>query len=202
MKQPSDPVAETLAYYDRNAKAFLARTVDADLSALYEPFLRRLPKGAAILDLGCGSGRDTKAFLDLGYAVTALDGSEAMVDATTQLAGVQAVQARFQEITFDREFDGIWACASLLHVPRPELGDILEAVTRALKPDGTAYLSFKEGEGEVVSDGRLYTYFTPTALSSLLEVVEGVEILEVWTSEELRPQAKRITWVNVLFSRK
>src|SRR5689334_6398373 len=122
----------TVEYYDQHAASFCEATGKLDMSALYRPFLNLLPPRARILDAGCGSGRDTLACLNLGYEVTAIDGSLAMVQVTTKLTGCPALQMRFDEINWVEEFDGIWACASLLHVPRADTGDVLNRFAQAL----------------------------------------------------------------------
>src|SRR5262245_5024139 len=152
--RPSDPVAETLLYYERNAPTCISDTAGVDMSPLYEPFLALVPAGGRILDAGCGSGRDSLAFMARGYQVLAIDGAAAMVRAAAA-ASVPAGRLRLQEVDFDAKFDGVWACASLLHVPRVEILEVLGRLARALRPGGVMYLSFKRGDGEVWRDGRL-----------------------------------------------
>lgn len=142
MSRPSDPVADTLAYYDSHAAEFCGRTRDVDMSGLYAPFLARVPAAGRILDAGCGSGRDSAAFLRRGYDVVSMDGSQAMVAATTALTGRAALQLRFDEISFRDEFDGVWACASLLHVMRHELPSVFRRLATGLRAGGVLYVSF------------------------------------------------------------
>src|SRR5690606_22260482 len=144
--------AQSLEYYERNAESYFKATRDADLSALYERFLRRLPKGARILDAGSGSGRDTLAFVRRGYAVSAFDSSAALCELSTRLTGVRTRVLRFQELEGEAEYDGIWACASLLHLSDAELPNAIGRLIRALKPDGVLYMSFKHGAGERVTE--------------------------------------------------
>ena len=121
-----DAMNNTLEYYNQNSEAFYSGTVNADMSELYAHFEPLLPAGASILDLGCGSGRDSKAFIDLGYHVTAIDGSEEFCRSASEYLGINGPCMRFDEISYDNEFDAVWACASLLHVPKDEIHSILQ----------------------------------------------------------------------------
>ena len=138
----------TVKFYDDNAEEFRRQNINVSMEHLYEPFLRNIPSGGKILDAGCGPGRDTKAFLARGYNVVSFDASERMVAFTSQLTGRRALRLRFQEVDFRDEFDGVWACASLLHVSRTEIETILARVIRAVRPGGIVYVSFK---GETAS---------------------------------------------------
>ena len=115
----------SVEFYESNADSFIAQTADVDMAALYQRFCKHLPPGASVLDAGCGSGRDALAFFNMGYDVVAFDASPKMVDAASKRAGVPVYQMTFEDMKFDRTFDGIWACASLLHVPRAHLSDVL-----------------------------------------------------------------------------
>lgn len=190
-------LSETIRYYDEHAEEFVRGTVSVDMEPLHGLFLAMLPETGTILDAGCGSGRDSKAFLDRGYSVTAIDASEKMVEATANLTGLVARRLQFQQMEFDNEFDGIWACASLLHVPRAEIGTVLNAFARALRPNGVCYLSFKEGDGERVQDGRLFTDFTESGLKAVLAHHSELEVVRIWTTEDARPD-RADQWVNAL----
>ena len=128
-------------YYDENFESFISDTINVDMEEHYRKFLSRLTDRASILDAGCGSGRDSLAFKNLGYKVMAFDASSAMVEATKSLAEVPAYQTTFQSAKFETLFNGIWACASLLHVPRQELSKAFENLAAHLKNDGIIYLS-------------------------------------------------------------
>lgn len=194
--------AQTLEYYERNAKSYFKATRDADLSALYERFLRRLPKGAHILDAGSGSGRDTLAFLRRGYAVSAFDSSPALCELSTHLTGVRTRVLRFQELEDEEAYDGIWACASLLHLSEAELRDAIGRLVRALKLGGVLYMSFKHGAGErVTGDGRFFTDMTESRLRGGLEGLPGVTLDELWITAgegQFQGQGK---WLNALLSK-
>ncbi|ACL55944.1 class I SAM-dependent methyltransferase [Methylobacterium nodulans] len=195
----ADPVAHTIAYYDRHAAAFAGQTAELDLSPLYDRFLRRIRPGGRILDAGCGPGRDTIAFAQRGYEVIALDASEEMVAlARKRVADRAAVYAmRFEGIFWRDEFDGIWACASLLHVPSSDFAEVASRLAEALRPGGTWYMSFKLGVGERRADGRLFVDHTEETLRCALRSAP-VQIEEVWTSEDVRPGRAAERWLNAI----
>jgi SAM-dependent methyltransferase len=191
----------TIAYYDRNASEFCERTLAVDMSEFYEPFLGEVPAGGTILDAGCGSGRDSRAFLQKGYEVVSIDASPAMVDATTRLTGRRAKLLNFDAIDFREEFDGIWACASLLHVVRENLGSVLDRLAAALKPGGVLYLSFKYGEAERVEDGRYFNDVNESLFESTLAQHSQLEIRKIWTTEE-NSIGRRQRWINGIARRR
>jgi SAM-dependent methyltransferase len=188
-------------WYDTHAEHFAQRTMGNDMREIYDRFLAHLPSGAHILDAGCGPGRDAKAFIDRGYRVSAIDASAAMVRMCTEHAGIPARQMRFQDVTYHNEFDGIWACASLLHAAREELPGILRQLSRALKPGGIFYMSFQLGEGDRVEpDGRRFTNFTPDALKSVLARSGQLKIIEMW-DVKLGDGERRKRWLHALARR-
>jgi SAM-dependent methyltransferase len=195
LNPPSDP---TLAYYEAHAERFAADTLGADMSALYAPFLELVPPGGSILDAGCGAGRDALAFLRLGYAVTAFDASPAMAEIASRLSGLMVEALRFQEVAFGPVFDGVWACASLLHVPSSEMSDAVGRLANSLKPGGVLFASFKEGEGEVERGGRRFTNYTPTTLERGLVGQPALDVVRIWTTHDVRPGRSNETWVNAL----
>ena len=196
MSQHSE--SSTTRYYDDHAEDYISGTAHVDMESLYRPFLALVPEGGTILDAGCGSGRDTKAFVDRGYRVTSIDASAKMVEATAQLTGTPAQQLRFQDLNSKDEFDGIWACASLLHVPLVETDDVLEIFAAALRTGGVCYLSFKEGDGERREGDRCFTDFTEDSLRERLKRRERLDIVRIWTSTDLRPSRGQERWVNAL----
>ncbi|MEN4541464.1 class I SAM-dependent methyltransferase [Pantoea agglomerans] len=166
-------------YYRQNAQRFFTDTVSVDMSALYPPFIDCLPPGARILDAGCGSGRDVKAFSEMGFVVEAFDASAELVALARQLSGKPVAQMRFQDVDAVEKYDGIWCCASLLHVSKAELPGVMTKLTMALKPGGVGYLSFKHGHGEREKNGRRFTDMDVAGLQKLVDEVNtlGGEIL-------------------------
>lgn len=190
----------TIRFYDDNAAEYIRSTSDLNMQMLYEPFLRQIPHGGRILDAGCGSGRDSKAFADRGYSVVSIDASQKMVDATSELTGQLAICMAFQQIALTEEFDGVWACASLLHVPLSELTDVLFRLTSALRPSGVLYASFKNGHVERHQDGRLFTDMDERNINRLVAGISRLEIIQCWRTEDLRPNQSD-EWLNVLLKK-
>ncbi len=197
-EKPHKTQNKTLQYYNETAQSFVQGTIDADLSALHQRFLSRLPEHGHILDLGCGSGRDAKAFLDAGYPVTALDGSEACCQLAAEYIGQPVLCQTFNQLDFDAAFDGVWACASLLHLPYTELTSIFEKIARTLKPGGTLYASFKYGDFEGVRNGRYFTDLTEARLTAVIEPVAGLRIVETFVTGDVREGRGDERWLNVV----
>ncbi|RNE89723.1 bifunctional 2-polyprenyl-6-hydroxyphenol methylase/3-demethylubiquinol 3-O-methyltransferase UbiG [Marichromatium sp. AB31] len=188
----------TLDYYNTHASAFFAATHDVDMEPLYARFLAHVPPGGRLLDAGCGSGRDTRAFLERGYTVTAFDASPTLATLATAHCGIDVEIRRFQEIEWSATFDGIWACASLLHVSLTELPAALYRLARSLKPAGVLYASFKYGTGEHEHNGRRFTDLDEDRLATLVSETEELETVEVWTTADRRPGRESEYWLNAL----
>lgn len=195
------PTDRTLDIYNATADDFCAGTRELDMTDHYRLFLSRLPAGAHILDLGCGSGRDSRAFLDMGYRVTAVDGSPALCVRASQYAGIPVRCLRFQELDYIAAFDGIWACASLLHVPKSEMPDVMARVSRALKPGGILYVSFKYGTTERESGGRFYNDYTEETIRTLFTDSNGLMLKECWVTNDVRADRNE-KWVNAVAEKK
>jgi SAM-dependent methyltransferase len=188
-------------YYQQHAEMFFADTVEVDMTPLYRRFLSLQRDQAQILDAGCGSGRDARAFADLGHRVTAFDASPALIALAETRLGQSVQCLRFQDITWQEQFDGIWACASLLHVPAAELPDVMQRLCMALKPRGILYASFKYGSGEREHHGRGFTDLDESGLAALLRRVPELEEVETWTTGDLRPGREAERWLNTLLRR-
>ncbi|WMY73836.1 class I SAM-dependent methyltransferase [Buttiauxella selenatireducens] len=191
----------TLNYYQNNAQVFFNGTVNVDMSSLYESFTRLLLPGSQVLDAGCGSGRDSKAFIEMGYQVEAFDASSEMVALASQHTGLSVQQMTFAEVDTQQHYDGIWCCASLLHVPSQELPSVMQKLANALKPGGVWYVSFKYGDSEREKDGRLFTDMNEASLGALLETTPEVEIETLWTTQDNRPERDEI-WLNALLRKR
>lgn len=188
----------TIGYYDRHAGEFLSDTAGADLSEIQDIFLDLLPEKALILDFGCGSGRDAKYFLERGYRVEAADGSATMCRAAEELAGIPVRQMRFQELREEKKYDGIWACASVLHLSKDELGDVFQRMSRALKGGGILYASFKYGSFEGERRGRHFTDFTEESFQAFSSRLEELSLEKMWLTEDVRHGRSGEAWLNVL----
>ena len=191
-------INKTLTYYNTNAHRFTSDTLDVEFSTIQDSFLALLPPGSLILDFGCGSGRDSRYFLQKGYRVEACDGSEEMVKAATRNAGIPVKKMLFSELNEENRYDGIFACASILHVPSKELPDILTRMKRAVKPGGILYVSFKYGTFEGIRNGRYFTDQTEESLQVILDKVGGLEIIRTGITGDARPGREDEKWLNVL----
>lgn len=188
---------ETIDYYNRNAESFVVNTVHADMSDIRNRFLKYVGPGGKILDAGCGSGRDSLAFLKAGYAVEAFDASEELCRIATDYLGFKVECKRFEELDGSAQYDGIWACASLLHVKGEDLPDIVKRMRVLLKPDGVLYASFKEGETEGIREGRFFHDMTLDACRSLF-LDSGLNVLELFKSRDVRGNYDETTWINII----
>lgn len=189
---------DTINYYNENALDFFNNTKDANMGKLYERFLRFLPKGARILDLGCGSGRDTKFFLQNGYECVAVDASIEMVKLSSELTGRKTLLLRFDEIDFIEEFDGVWACASLLHARKSEMDDILKRIHKALKNYGIFYSSFKYGDKEEFRNGRFFNFYDEKSFNELLKRNDYFQLVEMFITTDVREGRQDEKWLNVI----
>lgn len=188
-------------WYTHHASDFIAATAHLDLSALYERFLPLVPPGGRLLDFGCGAGRDSLVFAQAGFDVLALDPCEAFVAHVKTLSeltsGLQARLGSVEALEPTERFDGIWACASLLHLPEAELPGVLARLTQALNPGGVLYASFKRGQFSGERNGRYFTDLEPEVAEELVSQTPGLALKEIWLTEDLRPERGE-SWVNIL----
>ena len=191
----------TLDYYNNNAHSFTSDTLDVEFSDIQDRFLAELQPGTLILDFGCGSGRDSRYFLQKGYRVEACDGSEEMVKTATRNAGIPVKQMLFSELDEQERYDGIFACASILHVPSAELPDIIVKMKEAVKKGGVLYVSFKYGTFEGDRNGRYFTDLTEESLRQILDQVGGLDVISIGITGDARPGREDEKWLNVLLRR-
>lgn len=191
----------TLHYYENHAQDFFDGTVNVDMTSLYEAFTQHLPHGARVLDAGCGSGRDAKAFHEMGYQVDAFDASSAMVELARQHIGLPVQLMTFSEIDSKAQYDGIWCCASLLHVPSSGLPAVMQKLADALKPGGVWYVSFKYGNGERVQGERRFTDLDEEGLRMGISNITDVAITSLWVTKDYR-QERSERWLNGILHKK
>lgn len=155
----------TLQFYRSNARSY-ADWAKAPSTRL-RGFLALLPSGGSILELGCGAGNHSAVMLAEGFSVRATDGSPEMAEIASQRLGHAVEAMRFDQLDAHEAYDGVWASACLLHVPRDELAGILARIHRALRPSGVFYASYKMGEGDGRDSlGRYYNYASPEWLEA------------------------------------
>ena len=191
---------DSIEYYNQNASEYFEQTVDIDMQDCWDGFTKLLPEGGSILDLGCGSGRDSAYFIDHGFDVTAMDASEEMCDLASIHIGQDVLNLSFDEIDFDEVFDGIWACASLLHVPGDKIEDIFKKIKKSLKINGVLFMSFYYGDFEGERNGRYYKDYRTRDLKELILQHKDMEIIEIQKCEDLRPDNDKV-WIYVLVRR-
>ena len=173
---------DTLGYYNQNAESYFEATKDGNMQEIYDIFLEQLVPPAYILDFGCGSGRDSKHFIDQGYKVRAIDGSENLCKIASQYIGQEVEHMLFEELDDVATYDGIWACSSILHVERKKLPDILKKMLVALKETGTMYASFKSGDAEIIQEGKYYNYMTREMFEEMLKYVDPSFVVDRYFS--------------------
>lgn len=191
-------VNNTLNYYNTNANSFVSSTLAVDFSQTQDKFLCLLPPTASILDFGCGSGRDTKYFLDAGMQVDATDGSEELCRLASEYTGIPVRQMLFEELDAKEQYDGIWACSSILHLPKDVLKDVLKKMIVALKENGIIYTSFKYGMFEGERNGRFFTDFTEETFQEFVSDVDEIKIEESWITGDVRPGRGDERWLNLI----
>jgi 2-polyprenyl-3-methyl-5-hydroxy-6-metoxy-1,4-benzoquinol methylase len=197
----TDTISTTLNYYNQNADSFIQGTVSVDFSQVQDKFLERLNVGDYILDFGCGSGRDTKYFLKKGMVVDAIDGSVNLCKLASEYTGIKVRNILFQELDEQEKYDGIWACASILHLSKEELSVVLDKMIAALKKNGIIYTSFKYGDFEGERNGRYFTDFTVESFKEFIENVADVEIVEYWITGDVRQGRGEERWLNIILQK-
>ncbi len=188
---------DSVEYYDKNAVEYFEQTVDINMQSLWDLFTERLPENASILDLGCGSGRDSAYFISCGFDVTAMDASEEMCDLASIHIGQDVLKLSFAEMDFNEVFDGIWACASLLHVPGDQIEEIFAKVVNSLKTDGVLFMSFYYGDYEGERNGRYYKDYRTKSIKELVSGYENLEIIDIEKYDDLDPAAN-VQWIYAL----
>ena len=191
---------KTISYYNKHAEEYYNQTVDVDMSDIYDQFLSHLESGAHILDAGCGSGRDSLYFIEQGYQVTAIDAAEELAQLAEDLIGQEVLTMHLEELNFKREFDGIWACASLLHLKSERIKLVLKKFAQALLAQGIIYVSLKAGAGEKITCGRYFNYYTEQEIVNLATAVEQLEVIKVWQTDD-RKNSRSPIWFNLLLQK-
>ena len=162
----------TLDYYNLHTADFVNTTQNVDFHEIQELFLSFLPAKATLLDFGCGSGRDTKYFIDNGYEVDAMDGSKELCKAATKYTGIQVQHMLFEDFNASNAYDGIWACASILHLKKCELPDMIKRLYQALKRNGV--------------------------IDMLMKPIHGFMKEKIWITGDVRQDRGTEQWLNII----
>ena len=194
----------TLNYYDENAVEFACQTVSIDMHDLYELFINQLPQRdtQCILDVGCGSGRDANYFAKQGYEVTAIDASAELIQwaeqhhMSSRITWVHLDFSSIEKQAWENKFTGIWACASLLHVPFLELPFIINSLLDTLTDYGVMYVSFKYGKGERVDEERFFCDMNESRWTTIVAKIPQVIEYKIWLSADKRSSIEN-NWFNI-----
>lgn len=186
----------TLAWYAANADRYAARSLAIDLSGRHRAFAARVKPGGRILDIGCGAGRDAAAFALLGFEVEARDPCVELLVHAGRHPGVTCRVGGYESVRERRTYDGIWSCASLLHVPRADLPDTCWRLGQALRPGGTLMLSVKEGDGEETTDGRRFSYMRE---GELIDWFFSLMCVDVRREAGVGSDGVPCTWLDMTF---
>lgn len=188
---------QTLEYYEKNADAYVRDTVSVDFRNVQERFIQAL-HGKRILDYGCGSGRDTKYFLESGFDVDAMDGCLEFCRSASAYTGSEVKHMLFQDLDAVNMYDGIWACSSILHVSRTDLHIVFEKMITAMHEQGVIYTSFKYGTFEGERNGRYFTDFTIEAFQEFISDHDSLVIEDYWLSGDVRKGREEERWLNLI----
>lgn len=189
---------KTLDYYNDHAIEYSNSTINVDMSELYAVFEINLAQGDHILDVGCGSGRDSKYFLSKGYLVTAVEPSEELARLASDNIGIDVINEPIQEVSLTTQFKGIWACASLLHLPLIEMPAVLRKLHEALKDGGTLFISVKQGDYEGYRNGRYFCDYNVQKFEQLNYNDMGYQLVNYQKSTDKRPDRQQETWLNIV----
>lgn len=191
----------TLEYYRENAEIYVQSTIGCMMDEAINEFLSYVKKGGLILDLGCGSGRDSRVFLQKGYQVDPVDGTERICELASEYLGVPVRHVYFDELEEDDKYDGVWACASILHLPYDKLKNEFKLIARSLKKGGAVFASFRYGDMEGLRGDRYFTDLTPDKLEKLLEGT-GLIVKKSWFNKDERLDRQGDNWLSSIIIKK
>jgi SAM-dependent methyltransferase len=169
----------TSDFYETHFLDYRNRTVNIDPSLFLAPLTRHLQKGANVLDIGCGSGRDLLWLKEHGYRPTGFERSSGLAEMAGQHSQCPVIHGDFTVFDFSAlHFDAILLIGALVHLQYSELAPILLRISKAVKRDGLIYLTLKEESGRSqTEDGRIFTLWKPEDLEQLFPAL-GLEILD------------------------
>ena len=192
----------TINYYNEMSQEFIDSTVNVDFTMTQNKFMNKLQAGCHILDFGCGSGRDSKCFINKGFQVTAIDGSIELCKYASELTGLNVKHMYFQELCDIHVYDAIWACSSILHLPYYDLKDVMAKMIVALKQNGIIYTSFKYGKYEGERNGRYFIDMDDDKFKNFIINYPNITVEELWITGDVRPGRSNEQWLNVILRKK
>lgn len=191
----------SINFYNNNADIFFNQTVNEDMSPIYKIFIENLPnKNGSILDLGCGSGRDSKYFLKNGFEVLPLDLSSELSVKASEYIGQEVIIKDMRDIDYSDKFIGVWACASILHIKQDEIENLFFKIFNSLKKDGIFYSSFKYGEKNYEKEGRNFTCFTEEKFFSLFPTLKE-KTIKIFITNDVRKGRENEKWFNIILKK-
>ncbi len=189
---------KTIDFYNINAASYFNSTVGVDMSEAYVSFTKFVKPQGIIMDIGAGSGRDIKYFMKAGFEVYGIDASEELCMMSTEYTGAIIRCQRIQDWMPHIQYDGVWANASLIHLPIEDVNIFIQRLPRILSDFGVLYLSLKEGLCEGIDEeGRYFNGLSVDYISSALSTVKELSILENWISEDVLARTN-IKWRNII----
>ena len=188
----------TINYYNEMSQEFIDSTVNVDFTMIQNKFMNKLQAGCHILDFGCGSGRDSKCFINKGFQVTAIDGSIELCKYASELTGLNVKHMYFQELCDIDVYDAIWACSSILHLSYYDLKDVMAKMIVALKQNGIIYTSFKYGKYEGERNGRYFIVMDDDKFKNFIINYPNITVEELWITGDVRPGRSNEQWLNVI----
>lgn len=188
----------TIEYFNDKAEHCFADAFTITERSNQDRFLAELPAGGSILDLGCGSGRDTAYFREKGFTVTPTDGSARMCELASEYLGTPVRVQEFNELDDVALYDGIFASASIMHLEYDQLVELMPKLSRALKPGGVLYVSFKYGDNDGYLGKRYYTYMTEERFAELAATVPELNVTQVGTFGNEHPGQPDFRWLWAL----
>ena len=175
----------TIQYYNQNAEEYFKETINIDIENFHKKFISLLPNNAKIIDIGCGSGRDVKAFSEMGYNTIGLDIAENLSATAKQHLNIDIIYENMINWKSSEPFDGMWCCGSLLHLHDDELQSFLQNLKYNLKQDGIIFISVKEGIPTGTNkDGRYFHNYTQNEICNILNKA-GLEIIDIEITKDL-----------------
>lgn len=190
---------KTLDFYNLNYDEYFNSTVNGNMNKQYDDFLDGIPKKGLIMDLGCGSGRDSKYFLKNGYRVVSIDGSKSLAKKASEYLSQEVLVMDFNDVLYKNKFDGIWACASLLHIPKDEFIFVMNNLLFSLKRKGKMYISLKEGIGESYEGDRFYQYYSDDEIRKIISNIGGLKLTKSYSSQSVTNPNENRRWNNYFF---
>lgn len=186
-------------FYDENAKTFIENTINLDMSEFYNRFEKHTKGKTTLLDVGCGPGRDLKYFANK-FDVTGVEPSSVLAEYAKSYAGVPVYNSTLEELKTSKCYDMIWACASLLHIPRASLPQAFVKIYEHLNLEGIVYCSFKYGTKEEIRDIRHFTDMNRQLLELVIEE-SSLSISDFWLSQDVRPGRENEKWTNAILKK-